>query len=107
MTRDEMLKYVRNLSGEESDDIVLAFLSRAGDAILHKMYPFIEDLSEYEVPGKYQSLQCDIASYLLDRRGTLGEIRNTEGVITREYGSSYIPDSMLKEVTPKGKVFEV
>ena len=107
MTQDNKLKYLRNLTGEEDDELLLTFLERAGDVILHKMYPFKQDFDGLEVPSKYHSLQCDIAGYLIDRIGTLGETRHTEGVVSREYASANVPDEYLKEIVPFAKPFKV
>ena len=66
------------------------------------MYQFDTD-EEYEgmeVPDKYAMIQLNIAIYMLNKRGAEGEIQHIENGIHRNYGSSDIPDSFLKDVTP-------
>lgn len=109
MTQDQKLVLMRNLTGEEDDELLLTFLASAGEVILNRLYPFKtdEELEGVEVPNRYHNLQCTIASYLIDRIGTLGETKHVEGVVSREYASANVPEAYLKQITPVAKPFKV
>ena len=102
MTDAEMILLVSGMSGESNNDTVSAFLTMAGNAILNRAYPFVPD-SERDsltVPLRYQNLQCEIATFLLLKRGAEGETAHNENGINRSYENGRIPYSMLKEVVP-------
>lgn len=102
MTNEEMLTIVKSMSGEESDAVASAFVSMAGQAIINRMFPFVpeSELSGVTVPGRYQMLQCEIAVYLLNKRGAEGQTGHNENGINRSYENGGIPRSMLNQVTP-------
>ena len=81
-----------------TDEVLLAYLDIAGREIIRRAYPFKENVTE--VPEKYNTLQCEIANYLLNKRGAEGETAHSENGISRSYESGSIPESMLKSVTP-------
>ena len=81
-----------------TDDVLMAYLTIAGKKILERRYPFDDTITE--VPTRYGYLQCEIATYLLNRRGAEGEIAHSENGISRTYESASVPESMLKDVTP-------
>lgn len=102
MNNSEMITLVSGMSGESSTDTVSAFLTMAGQAILNRAYPFVseEEMSGLTVPVRYQNLQCEIAAFLLLKRGAEGETVHNENGINRSYENGRIPYSMLKEVVP-------
>ena len=103
MTENEKLTELQTQVGENvKRDLLLSSLKRAGQAIINKAYPFRSDVTE--VPDKYAMLQCEIACYLLNKRGAEGEKSHNENGINRTYESAGIPDSMLDAVTPVCKV---
>jgi hypothetical protein len=57
-----------------------------------------------EVPRRYGYLQCEIAAYLLNKRGAEGQTGHSENGISRSYESADVPESMLSEVIPFCKV---
>jgi hypothetical protein len=81
-----------------SDDVLLAYLAIAGRKIINRAYPYNEDIEE--VPKRYGLLQCEIASYLLNKRGAEGETSHSENGISRSYESADVPESMLRDVVP-------
>lgn len=93
-----------------TDDVAQLYLARAGEAILNKMYPF-KDTEPFnadplaDVPNKYGNLQVEIGVYLYNKQGAEGETAHDENGIKRTYESASVPDSMLKYVIPKAKVF--
>lgn len=108
MTQAEKLTFIRvtgNMTDTERfpDDMLAAFLFLAGDAVLQRMYPFGYDDGE-EVPDRYARKQCEIAVYLINKRGAEGETYHSENGINRTYESADVPPSMLKGIVPMGKV---
>ena len=81
-----------------SDDVLNAYLAIAGRKIINRAYPY--DNTVTEVPARYEYLQCEIAAYLLNKRGAEGEISHSENGINRTYENADVPDSMLREITP-------
>ena len=81
-----------------SDDVLNAYLAIAGGKIINRAYPY--DNTVTEVPTRYGYLQCEIAAYLLNKRGAEGEVSHSENGISRTYESADVPDSMLSDVIP-------
>lgn len=102
MTEAEMITLVGQMSGESSESIVSAFINIAGHAIINRAYPFAteKELETITVPIRYQMLQCEIAVFLLNKRGAEGQTSHSENGIGRTYENGDIPDSMLKQVVP-------
>ncbi len=104
MTEVEKLSLLRVMVGEPadsenwSDDILISYLKIAGDKIINRAYPYDETVTE--VPRRYGVLQCDIAKYLLNKRGADGETAHSENGISRTYASADVPESLLSEVIP-------
>lgn len=100
MTNEEKLTMVRVMcdSDDDSDDILLAYLAVAGRKIIDRAYPFESDVTE--VPRRYELLQCEIAVYLLNKRGAEGETSHSENGISRSYEKADVPESMLSIITP-------
>ncbi len=99
MKQTEKLTLLKAMVGSsDTDDVLLAYLDIAGRKILNRAYPFGTD--ETEVPTRYDFLQCEIASYLLNKRGAEGQTGHSENGISRSYESADVPESMLGAVTP-------
>ena len=99
MTQAEKLKLLKAMVGEsDSEEVLLAYLDIAGSKIINRAYPFGTD--EPEVPTRYDFLQCEIAAYLLNKRGAEGQTGHSENGISRSYESADVPESMLGAVTP-------
>ena len=81
-----------------SDDVLKSYITIAGQKILNRAYPYDNTITE--VPRRYEYLQCEIAAYLLNKRGAEGETSHSENGISRTYESSDIPESLLGNVTP-------
>lgn len=104
MTEDEKITMLRAMVGDSDDDNVLStYLKLAGQKIIRKAYPY--DSEVVKVPKEYETLQCEVACYMLNKRGAEGQTGHTENGITRSYGSSDVPDSMLSVITPHVGVF--
>ena len=102
MTDAEKIALVESMSGESSDAVVSAFLAMSSDAIINRAFPFAteDERESLTVPVRYQNLQCEIAVYLLNKRGAEGQTSHNENGINRGYENGGIPDSMLKQVVP-------
>ena len=102
MTEEKKIDMLRRMmDGDETDEGILSvYLELAAQKILNRMYPFCEDYTDLEVPDRYVMIQLNIAVYMLYKRGAEGEIQHIENGVHRNYGSSDIPDSMLKDVYP-------
>lgn len=99
MTDVEKLQTVKLLTdSSDTDDVLSAYLNIAAKKIIARAYPYDDTVTE--VPERYDTLQCEIAAYLLNKRGAEGQMSHTENGITRQYENADIPASMLKVVTP-------
>ena len=99
MTQAEKLQLLKAMVGEsDTEEVLLAYLNIAGRKILNRAYPFGTD--ETEVPCRYDFLQCEIAAYLLNKRGAEGQTGHSENGISRSYESADVPESLLGAVTP-------
>ena len=82
----------------DSDETLAIYLRLAGQKIINRAFPYDHDVEE--VPKRYSTLQCEIAAYMLNKRGAEGQTAHTENGITRSYGSADVPESMLSIVVP-------
>ena len=108
MTEVEKLSLLRIMveqpnEGAWTDDILISYLTLAGQKIINRAYPYDDTVTE--IPRRYGYLQCDIANYLLNKRGAEGQTAHSENGINRSYESADVPESMLSEVIPHVGVF--
>lgn len=87
-----------NDSPEWNDDVLLTYLAIAGRKIINRAYPYKDNIEA--VPPKYEILQCEIAAYLLNKRGAEGETSHSENGISRTYESADVPESLIGGVIP-------
>ena len=105
MTEAEKLQALKIMVGSsDTDETLLTYLMLAGKKILTRAYPY--DHTKSEVPAQYETLQLEIATYMLNKRGAEGETTHNENGISRTYGSADVPPSMLKAITPHVGVFK-
>ena len=99
MAHEEKLKLLKAMVGEsDTEEVLLAYLDIAGRKIINRAYPYDSEITE--VPVRYGFLQCEIAAYLLNKRGAEGQTSHSENGISRSYGSADVPESLLGAVTP-------
>ena len=99
MTDEEKIKTLKAMIGDsDSDEVLSTYLLLAGRKIINRAYPY--DSSVTDVPAEYETLQCEIAAYMLNKRGAEGQTQHTENGISRQYENADVPASMLKAVTP-------
>lgn len=104
MTIDEKLTLTKQLLDDTSlaDEKINAYLQIAEREILNIAYPF--DNTVTVVPTRYDTLQCEIAVYLINKIGAEGEVQHTENNTSRTYESSGVPKSLLRRITPRAGV---
>ena len=104
MTEVEKLSLLRAMVGTPntdenwSDDVLISYLTIAGRKIINRAYPYDDTIGE--VPRRYGYLQCEMAAYLLNKRGAEGQTAHSENGVSRSYESADVPESMLSEVIP-------
>lgn len=104
MTNVEKLALCRVMVGQPntadgwSDDILESYLNIAGQKIINRAFPYGDTANE--VPTRYGYLQCEIAVYLLNKRGAEGQTAHSENGVSRTYENADVPDSMLIDVIP-------
>lgn len=82
------------------DGLVPAYVALAKDAVLNRLYPFREDATWDDVPAKHHPRTCEIAVYLVNRRGAEGESAHSESGVSRSYESAGIPSSYFDGIVP-------
>ena len=99
MSQMEKLQLLKAMVGEsDTEEVLLAYLNIAGQKILNRAFPY--GTEETEVPKRYDFLQCEIAAYLLNKRGAEGQTGHNENGISRTYESADVPESLLGAITP-------
>lgn len=99
MNKIDQLYVLRTMVGEDdSDDVLDTYLSVAGQKIIDKAFPYNPEVTE--VPERYRMKQCEIAAYLMNKRGAEGELSHKEGDITRSYADADVPASFLRGIIP-------
>ena len=98
MTQNEKIATVKALANDEelTEDLISVYLKKAESAIFNRMFPF-KEMMNFEVPVKYESIQCELACRYILRRGAEGEVTHKENGIDRTYGSVNDSD-LLSEV---------
>lgn len=76
------------------------YVQLAKDAMMAHLFPFDPSADWDQVPEKYHSRTCEIAVYLVNRRGAEGETSHSESGVSRSYESSGIPASMFAGIVP-------
>ena len=100
MTKDEMLLSLGTMVDETDNNTLSTYLARAEDAIINRLYPYAKDDEELSVPRKYHGLQLEIAAFMINKRGAEGQKRHSENGISRDWGSSDVPEELLSRITP-------
>lgn len=108
MTEVEKLSLLRVMVGQPatdenwSDAVLISYLTIAGEKIIQRAYPYDDTVAE--VPRRYGVLQCEIATYLLNKRGAEGETAHSENGVNRTYENADVPESLMREVIPHVEV---
>lgn len=102
MTVEQMKMRLSAMTGNTNDTILLTAIEMAGAAVIKQRYPF--GAPSLEVPAEYHLDQLAIAEYLVNKSGATGQTAHDENGVKRTYESGGIPKSLLKNITPMGKV---
>ena len=101
MTDEEMTAMVSGLLGDSRfDELVPHYLVIAKDAVISHLYPYKGDASWKDVPEKHHARTCEIAVFLINKRGAEGEISHSENGVSRSYESAGIPKSYFVGMVP-------
>lgn len=106
MTDAEKLSMLKVLVDGETEEVLSVYLTIAKNAILQRAYPCKQSFDNVEFPSRYDTLQVEIAQYLVNKQGAEGQVTHTENGIQRQYENGGIPHSMLKTVIPFVGVFD-
>lgn len=87
-----------NTDEDWADSVILTYLNIAGEKILNRAYPYDDSITE--IPKRYNMLQCEIAAYLLNKRGAEGETSHSENGISRSYENADVPESLMANIVP-------
>lgn len=101
MTTDEMETFV----AEVADDTRLAafashYVALAQAAVVAHLFPYTDAATWDDVPEKHHVRTCEIAVYLLNKRGAEGEQGHSENGVSRTYGSATIPSGYFDGMNP-------
>lgn len=88
-----------------SDDVVNTFFQLSKNAILLKRFPYLQDVSEKELPSIYDSLCVRLAVYMYNKQGAEGEISHTENGVSIKWENGDLPESMMAEVIPMSEAW--
>lgn len=101
MTQADKVRILRSMiESDDSDDTLATYLLISKELLLNIVYPTDPDRAEREVPAMYDMKQIEIAAYFLNKRGAEGEIQHIENGVHRNYGSSDVPEAMIRHITP-------
>lgn len=98
MTDADKLAMLISMTGETDENVLSTFLTLAKNVVLAKAYPYGDGTEE--MPLKYDTVQVEIAAYMLNKRGAEGEIVHLENGISRHYEDGDIPPTLLRRITP-------
>lgn len=87
---------------DDDDSTLLSYLTQAGDVILNRMYPYLDEMAyaDLTVPKRYEMKQIRLAAYMLNKRGAEGEVQHIENGIHRNYKNADVPEEMLRDIMP-------
>lgn len=101
MTQADKIRALKNLvESTDSDETLATYLQIAEELILNIVYPLETEREYLVMPSRYDMKQVEIAAYFLNKRGAEGEIQHIENGIHRNYGSSDVPEAMIRHITP-------
>lgn len=102
----DKVSLTRTLCGVEEgahDALLTSYLALARGRILALRNPFSADPDAEAWEPRYDTLQCEFAADMYNRRGAEGETSHTEGGITRKWGTDSVSRGLVQRVVPKGR----
>ena len=106
MTQAEKIAMVQTLCENDAaatDGVVTVYLTVAGNKMLERLYPYDTSKDSGDIPVRYHTLQCELASRLFLRRGSEGETNHEENGVNRNY-ATVDDEDILARLTPFAKV---
>lgn len=107
MTNGQKKQMLEAMTGKSDDNLLSTYLTIAQGKIQDRLFPYHDadyEEEEYVVPPKYDSLQVEIAAYLINKIGAEGETRHSENGVDRTYENGDIPNEFLRRIMPIAKV---
>lgn len=101
MTDAEKKTMLKAMVDGETDEVLSVYLAIAKDTIMQRAYPCVSDLSKKPFPSRYDTLQVQIAQFLVNKQGAEGQVTHTESGIQRQYETGGIPKSYLVSIIPE------
>ena len=96
-----MEQLVKTLVAEPRfDDLVSSYLDMAQSAVINHLFPYKRDAKWVDVPEKHHVATCEIAVYLINRRGAEGETQHIESGVSRTYQTASIPSGFFAGMAP-------
>lgn len=100
MTDEEMTATVSLLLDDPRlDKFIPYYLEQAKGAVMAHLYPY-KDAQWEDVPSKHHARTCEIAVFLVNKRGAEGETAHSENGVSRSYESAGIPKSYFEGMVP-------
>ena len=102
MTEAQKITYIGTLCEESNTDVLSAYLSMAETIAKEKVFPFgcTDEGFVEKTLHRYDPIICEIAVYLVNKRGAEGEKAHTESTAERTYENGGVPDSIMKKLIP-------
>lgn len=80
------------------DELLSTYISIAGNKVLSRCYPYGDGTEE--VPVKYHYVQCQVAVYMVLKRGAEGHTMMQDNGVYRMWDNADIPLTLMREVVP-------
>lgn len=101
MDDEKLFKLTKALVGDSKlDDLCAVYLSIAKEAVTARLFPFVNDATWDDVPERHRTRACQIACYLVNKRGAEGEVAHSENGVSRTYASADIPEAYFDGLVP-------
>ena len=102
MTKGEKISALMLMCDETDQALLSTYLDIAEQAIYQKAFPFHDYPDEF--PERWDTIQLEAASYLINKRGAEGESVPLENPLHRHYTDADIPTTLLRRITPRAGV---
>lgn len=102
MTHHEKITMLKTMQEEQDENVLSTYLYLAGQKII--LRAFGDATSCQNVPAQYESVQLEIAVYMLNKRGAEQQTSHSENGISRTWGGADVPEELLASITPYARV---
>ena len=100
-TTYEMVEYIHDMVNDDRyDDLIPMYLEIAQQKVVERLWPFAPEATWDDVPDRYWGVACNIAVYLINKRGAEGETTHRESGTSRTWASADVPNVMFAGITP-------